>query len=128
MKGIKIALGIMLILITTNVFAGTIGVAWTTPTLRDDGTTLPIAQIATFRISYGTTSGTYSSTMDVNDGTATSANITLLPGGTYYVVMSVIDTNGQSSVFNVEQSITLGTAAPKSVTGMTLTVGASQTP
>ncbi len=128
MKGIKLALGMMLILITTNIFAGTIDVTWVTPVARDDGTALLPAEIATFRISYGTTSGTYTSTMDVNSGTATAASITLLPGGTYYVVMSVIDTNGNASIFNAEQSITLGTASPKSVTGMKLTVGASQTP
>jgi len=128
MKGIKILAVIFAVLIGSVANAATMDVAWTSPTTRTDGTALLPTDIATFRVYYGTATGVYGSQVDVNDGTAVSTSIGLLPGGTYFVVMSVIDTLGQESIMATEATITLGTAPPKTVTGLTVTVGVSPTP
>ncbi len=125
MKGLKIIAGLFIMFMATNIYAATMDVTWIQPTQREDATPLTQAEIAMFRVSYGTTTGVYTTQVDVTDNTATTTSISLLPGGTYYVVMSVIDTAGIESVFTPEASIVLNTAAPKSVTGLTLTVGVS---
>lgn len=124
MKIMKMIIGAFALLMTSSVFAATLNLNWDSPTARTDNTIMPVDEIATFRIQYGTVSGQYSSTVDINDGTATSASITFLPGGTYYVIVTVIDTFGASSVVSPESSITLPTAPPKPVTNLQLSVGA----
>lgn len=123
----KIIAASLMILMTSAVTAQTLQVDWTSPVLRTDNTDLALIDIATFRVSYGTAAGVYSTTVDVNDAAATGTSIELLPGGTYYVTITVIDTGGRLSVLAPEQSITLETAPPKPVTGLTLTAPASPT-
>jgi len=68
--------------------------SWVAPAARSDGTSLSLSEIEGYRIYYGTTAGAYPNSVDVTDGTATTATVTNLPVGTYYVVMSTYDTAG----------------------------------
>lgn len=124
----KIIAASLMILMTSAVTAQTLQVDWTSPVQRTDNTDLTLTDIATFRVSYGTAAGVYSTTVDVNDSNATGTSIEFLPGGTYYVTITVIDTGGRLSVLAPEQSIVLDTAPPKPVTGLTLTAPVSPTP
>ena len=81
--------------------------SWTAPSEREDGTGLSPSEIAGFRIHYGASSGDYSNTIDIDDHTATQAILTGIPSGTYFVVVTTVDTEGQESVFSSEIVVTL---------------------
>lgn len=80
---------------------------WKAPVVREDGTDLPLIQIAGYRIYYGVEAGKYLSNIDVDDGFATAGQLTNIPSGTYYMVMTTIDTKGLESAFSPEVKVTL---------------------
>jgi hypothetical protein len=71
---------------------------WTAPVARADGAALAMSEIAGYTVYYGTTAGNYPNSYDVNDLSATSASITNLPLGTYYMVVTTRDSDGRESV------------------------------
>jgi hypothetical protein len=82
---------------TTSVQTGTVALSWTAPTKRADGTPLSLADIDGYRIHYGKAAGSYTSQVNVADGTAQKVNLTDLPTGTYYLVVRTYDVNGRES-------------------------------
>ena len=79
---------------------GSITLHWTAPVARTDGTPLSLADIDGYRIFYGDSAGNYPNRLEVSDGTATSAIITDLPVGTYYIVMTTYDVSGRESAYS----------------------------
>ena len=79
------------------------GLGWVAPSEREDGTGLSPSEIAGFRIHYGTESGNYSNTIDIDDHTATQAMLADVPSGTYFVVMTTVDTEGRESLFSAPE-------------------------
>lgn len=75
---------------------------WTAPVARADGSALSLSDIDGYRIYYGTSAGTYSSSVDVTDGSQTSVTVTGVAAGTYHVVMTTYDINGIESVYSPE--------------------------
>lgn len=75
---------------------------WTAPTLNEDMTQLD--DLAGFRVRWGTQSGNYPNVVPVNDPTATSATVPNLSSGTYFFVVTAIDTSNNESVFSDEAS------------------------
>ncbi|MGD2074473.1 MAG: hypothetical protein PVI91_04930 [Gammaproteobacteria bacterium] len=91
----------------TNANASTqeVGVArlgWRAPTQRVDGASLSISEIAGYRIYYGIRSGHYDSMLSVDDPYTFAVRIDDLPVGTYYFVMTAVDTNGIESGYSGE--------------------------
>jgi hypothetical protein len=82
---------------STSVQTGTVTLSWAAPTKRADGTPLSLADIDGYRIHYGKTAGNYTSQVNVADGTAQKVNLTNLPTGTYYLVMTTYDVTGRES-------------------------------
>jgi hypothetical protein len=82
---------------TTTAATGTITLSWAAPTKRADGTPLSLADIDGYRIRYGNAAGSYTSQVNVADGTAQKVNLTDLPSGTYYLVVRTYDVNGLES-------------------------------
>jgi hypothetical protein len=82
--------------------AGSFTLSWSAPTTRADGSPLSLADIDGYRIYYSNSPGNYSSVVEVPDGTAQSADVTDLPAGTYYLVMTTYDNTGQESTFSEE--------------------------
>ena len=80
---------------------------WIAPSEREDGTVLILSEIAGFRVHYGTSSGNYSDTIEINDHTTTQAVLDSIPSGTYYVVVTTLDTDGRESIFSAEVLVTL---------------------
>jgi hypothetical protein len=83
--------------------------AWDAPTSFSDGTSLnPLTDIATYKVHYGTTSGSYTQVVSIpNPGTtAISSTLNLTPG-TYYFVVSDVDTSGVESNYSNEISTTI---------------------
>lgn len=76
---------------------GSFSLNWAAPVTRADGTPLSLADIDGYRIYYGTSQGSYPNSVDITDGTATSATVNNIPVGNYNVVMSTYDSNGLES-------------------------------
>lgn len=72
---------------------GSFSLSWTAPSTRADGTPLSLADIGGYRVYYGASVGNYPNSVDITNGSVTSVVINNVPGGTYQVVMSTLDSN-----------------------------------
>ena len=75
---------------------------WTAPVARTDGTALSLSEIAGYTVYYGTSTGSHPNRLNVDDGSATSATITDLLLGTYYLAITTRDYEGGESSYSVE--------------------------
>lgn len=83
--------------------SNTLMLSWTAPTTNEDGT--PLEDLAGYRLYYGTQSGQYSQVVTV--GSFTTAEISDLPAGTYYVTVTAYDIYGNESDFSNEINHTI---------------------
>lgn len=75
---------------------------WQAPSQRSDGDSLSMTEIAGYRIFYGTRSGDYDSVLSIDDPYTLAIQIDDLPVGTYYFVMTTVDTSGLESGYSRE--------------------------
>ena len=110
LKSILVLLTFLLSLFLNGCSAGggdtTAGLSWTAPTEREDESALALSAIAGYRVYYGLETGIYHGQIDINDHTATQAQLPSLPSGEYFVVITTIDTDGRESVFSNEVEMT----------------------
>ena len=85
---------------------GVLGLSWTVPDEREDGVPLLISEISSYRIYYGATAGDYQNQVDIDSG-SNSAEISAIPSGTYFAVVTAVDTEGRESLYSTEVVITL---------------------
>lgn len=85
----------------------TIALTWAAPSERGDGTALALSEIAGYRIYYGTSQGSYPLSVDILDKAADQAELNNLESGTYYVVVTTIDSDGRESTYSDELSQTI---------------------
>ena len=83
-----------------------LGVGWTAPSQREDGTGIALSEIANYNIYYGTESGDYQDKIIVEDSSADQAQV-VIPPGTYYVVVTTVDTDGRESSYSPEVVINI---------------------
>ena len=76
---------------------------WVAPRTRADGSSMSLSQISSYRIRYGTAPGNYTRTVRVNDG-STTRGFRDLAAGTYYFVVSAIDSSGRESAYTAPVS------------------------
>ncbi|MGB5408431.1 MAG: fibronectin type III domain-containing protein, partial [Thiogranum sp.] len=91
--------------ITVNAAAaqtGSVSLSWTAPVSRADGSALALSEISGYTVYYGTSSGNHPNSLIINDGSATSATINNLPLGTYYLVVTTLDSGGRESSHSSE--------------------------
>ncbi|MEA2093007.1 MAG: fibronectin type III domain-containing protein, partial [Pseudomonadota bacterium] len=81
---------------------GSASLSWTPPVARTDGNALALSEIAGYTAYYGTSAGNYPNSLNINDGSATSATITNLPLDTYYMVVTTRDSDGRESSYSSE--------------------------
>jgi hypothetical protein len=81
---------------------GSVSLSWTAPVARADGSALALSEITGYTVYYGTSSGNYPNALTINDGSATSATISNLPPGTYYVAVTTRDSGGRESSHSSE--------------------------
>ncbi|MBI5193292.1 MAG: fibronectin type III domain-containing protein [Nitrospirae bacterium] len=105
--------------ILNSSFAGEASLSWTPPTTNVDGTTL--TDLAGYKVYYGTSSGSYSSILDVGNVTAyTLTNLT--ENITYFFAVTAYDTAGNESNFSSETSKTIPIPIPPDLISPTGTV------
>ena len=88
---------------TQTVPPSNVSLAWNAPTTYEDGT--PITDLAGFKVYYGTSSGVYSTVIDVQN--VTSYTTPTLAPGTYYFAVTCYDSCGSESVFSNELTTTI---------------------
>lgn len=77
---------------------GNLTVRWVAPSARSNGSSLSLSQIAGYRIRYGTTAGNYTQSVMNSDGDTTHT-LQGLAAGTYYLVISTVDSGGRESSY-----------------------------
>jgi len=83
---------------------------WTAPVAREDESPISMAEIAGYRIHYGTTQGNYPQTINVNDAYIDEFALDL-PSGTYYLVITTIDVDGRESANSAEVILSVETVS-----------------
>ena len=91
----------MLLAIASSVCAATMTAAWNAN---------PELDVAGYKLSYGTASGSYTTTIDV--GTVTSYVLTVTGGQTYYFVVQAYDSVGRLSANSAETSLAIAASGP----------------
>jgi len=84
---------------------GSATLAWVAPRTNADGSAL--ADLAGFRIYYGTTSGSYSKSITINSAYTTNYTISNLSAGTYYMIVKAFDTSNNESAASSQLSKTI---------------------
>jgi hypothetical protein len=80
---------------------GTISLAWDAPATNEDGS--PLTVLAGYKVYYGTASGVYDHSVDV-DNVTTYTLTGLTKGQTYYIAVTAIDTSDTQSNLSNEAS------------------------
>ena len=83
-----------------------LSLSWVPPSEREDNTPISMAEISGYRIYYGTTQGYYPNQIDVNGAYTNDTEISLVPG-TYYAVVTTVDTDGLESTYSEEVAVTI---------------------
>ena len=84
-----------------------LGITWSAPLLREDGSTLDLADVAEYRIYYGTEPGDYQNQIDIDGNSTLEGKVSGLKSGKYYVVVTAVDTDGRESLYSSEVEVTL---------------------
>lgn len=84
---------------------GSARLSWSAPTTNVDGT--PLTDLAGYRIYYGRSSGSYSSSITISNPAATTYTIQGLTAGTYYAVVRAFDSSNNEGPSTVELSKTI---------------------
>ena len=79
-----------------------VSLSWVAPAEREDNAALSLSEIASYKIYYGSTQGQYTNSVAINDSTATGHTFTSFSSGTYYFVITTIDTDGRESQHSAE--------------------------
>jgi len=77
-----------------------VALSWIAPVEREDGTPIAMAEIAGYRVYYGTSEGSYTNGVDIEDSNTMQAELNNLASGTYYIVVTTYDMDGRESAFS----------------------------
>jgi len=87
----------------TTVVSEAITFSWTAPVAREDESPIAMSEIAGYRVYYGTETGNYSQSIQVNDAYTDAITLDEInTAGTYYIVITTIDTDGRESAYSEE--------------------------
>ena len=89
--------------------SGNARVSWMPPTENTDGTTLG-ADLAGYRIYYGTSSSDYSDTLEIDNPGLSSFVVEGLEDETWCFVMTAVNTSGVESGFSEEACLNVSTS------------------
>jgi hypothetical protein len=91
--------------VTAITTTGSAIVSWNAPTTNADGT--PLTDLAGYKLYYGTSSGNYTSMINVGNAATYTYTINNLARGTYYFAVTAYDTQNNESSYSNEVSGTI---------------------
>jgi hypothetical protein len=91
--------------IVQAVATGSATLTWTPPTQNTDGS--PLTDLAGYKIYWGTSQGSYSNSVTLNNPGLASYVVTNLVSGTYYFVATAINSQGVESSYSAPASKTI---------------------
>ena len=77
---------------------GSVTLSWTAPTENEDNS--PLADLAGYKIHYGTQAGQYSNMIYIDDPTTTSYKFNNLSPGIHYFAITAINIDGRESALS----------------------------
>jgi VCBS repeat-containing protein len=77
-----------------------INLSWIAPSEREDNEPILLSEISGYKIYYGTTQGNYNNSVSINEGSAVSYVFNEFSSGTYYFVITTLDTDGRESQYS----------------------------
>ena len=89
----------------SSIANGVAALSWVAPAEREDNTPISLSEIDGYRIYYGTEEGSYENVIDVGNNWEHTVNG--LSAGTYYFVVTTVDTAGRESAYSTELSVTI---------------------
>jgi len=76
---------------------------WAAPVAREDESPIAMSEIAGYRVYFGTETGNYTQSIEVNDAYIDAITLDELnTAGTYYIVLTTVDTDGRESAYSEE--------------------------
>lgn len=93
-----------------NAQTGTAALSWEAPTQNTDGT--PLTDLAGYRIYWGTSPGSYTNSVQLDDPAALGYVVTDLSATTWYFTATAFNESGIESSFSNVASKTIGGAVP----------------
>ena len=91
--------------VNDSIITSTVSLSWVAPSEREDNSSISLSEIAGYTVRYGTTMGQYPNKVIINDGTAVGYTFLDFPTGTYYFVVTTIDTEGRESQNSIVATI-----------------------
>ncbi len=77
--------------------------SWAAPAAREDESPIAMSEIAGYRIYFGTETGNYTQSIEVNDAYIDTIKLDELnAAATYYIVVTTVDTEGRESAYSTE--------------------------
>lgn len=80
--------------------SGDITLSWVAPVAREDESPISLSDISGYRVYYGTMPGVYPIQVIVNDGSADHVTLNDMSPGTYYFVLTTVDSGGRESSYS----------------------------
>lgn len=77
-----------------------VALSWIAPVEREDGTPIAMAEIAGYKVYYGTSQNNYTNEVDIADRNTMQATLKSLVAGTYYIVVTTYDMDGRESAYS----------------------------
>lgn len=77
-----------------------VNLSWVAPFEREDNNPISPAEIAGYKIYYGTAQGNYTKSIDINNGATDNFTVENLASGTYYFVITTRDNEGRESQYS----------------------------
>lgn len=71
--------------------------SWVAPVEREDGAPISMAEIAGYRVYYGTAQDDYTNEVEITDSSTMQATLSGLAPGIYYIVVTTYDMDGTES-------------------------------
>ena len=103
---------LLLLLLPSFAWAGSVTLSWTPPTQNEDGT--PLTNLEEYHLYYGTTQGgPYPTIIHTNNPNVSTWVVDDLAEGTYYFVATARNTSGVESVWSNEATKIVGAAPPE---------------
>lgn len=81
--------------------------SWTAPITRTDSSSLPLSEIAGYRVYHGTSADNLSMITDIQNGALTSYTARNLAKGTHYFAVTVYDINNKESAYSTIEKKTI---------------------